>query len=113
MQWPLTSQLHGSVSQREHLVFRYGSNSSVPVCTFFFLLKVETVQTAEKFGGKNVRSPFRENADAAQGCQMVYIFSNQKSQFGLILVGLAMERVGNFLWPFGLFCCYLVCFMVI
>jgi hypothetical protein len=26
MQWPLTSQLHGSVSQREQLVFRYGSN---------------------------------------------------------------------------------------
>jgi hypothetical protein len=28
MQWPLTSQLHGSVSQREQLVFRYGSNST-------------------------------------------------------------------------------------
>jgi hypothetical protein len=27
MQWPLTSQSHGSVSQREQLVFRYGSNS--------------------------------------------------------------------------------------
>jgi hypothetical protein len=27
MQWPLTSQLHGSVSQREQLVFIYGSNS--------------------------------------------------------------------------------------
>jgi hypothetical protein len=26
MRWPLTSQLHGSVSQREQLVFRYGSN---------------------------------------------------------------------------------------
>jgi hypothetical protein len=28
MQWPLTSQFHGSVSQREQLVFRYGSNST-------------------------------------------------------------------------------------
>jgi hypothetical protein len=28
MQWPLTSQLHGSVSQREQLFFRYGSNST-------------------------------------------------------------------------------------
>jgi hypothetical protein len=27
MQWPLTSQSHGSVSQREQLVFHYGSNS--------------------------------------------------------------------------------------
>jgi hypothetical protein len=27
MQWPLTSRLHGSVSQREQLVFRYGTNS--------------------------------------------------------------------------------------
>jgi hypothetical protein len=31
MQWPLTSQLHGSVSQREQLVFRYGSNSTQKV----------------------------------------------------------------------------------
>jgi hypothetical protein len=28
MQWPLTSQSHGSVSQREQLVFHYGSNST-------------------------------------------------------------------------------------
>jgi hypothetical protein len=28
MQWPLTSQLHGSVSQREQLVFHYGSIST-------------------------------------------------------------------------------------
>jgi hypothetical protein len=28
MQWPLTSQLHGSVSQREQWVFCYGSNST-------------------------------------------------------------------------------------
>jgi hypothetical protein len=28
MQWPLTSQSHGSVSQREQLVFCYGSNST-------------------------------------------------------------------------------------
>jgi hypothetical protein len=30
MQWPLTSQSHGSFSQREQLVFRYGSNSKSP-----------------------------------------------------------------------------------
>jgi hypothetical protein len=29
-----------------------------------------------------------------QGCQMVYIFSNQKSQFGYVLEGLAMEDFG-------------------
>jgi hypothetical protein len=28
MQWPLTSQLHGSFSQREHLVICNGSNST-------------------------------------------------------------------------------------
>jgi hypothetical protein len=28
MQWPLTSQSHSSVSQREQLVFHYGSNST-------------------------------------------------------------------------------------
>jgi hypothetical protein len=28
MQWPLTSQLHGSVSEREQLFFCYGSNST-------------------------------------------------------------------------------------
>jgi hypothetical protein len=28
MQWPLTSQSHGSVSQREQLVFCSGSNST-------------------------------------------------------------------------------------
>jgi hypothetical protein len=28
MQWPPTSQLHGSVSQREQLVFHYGLNST-------------------------------------------------------------------------------------
>jgi hypothetical protein len=31
MQWPLTSQTHGSVSQREHLVFCYRLNS-MPIC---------------------------------------------------------------------------------
>jgi hypothetical protein len=29
MQWPLTSQSHGIVSQREQLVFCYGSNSTL------------------------------------------------------------------------------------
>jgi hypothetical protein len=28
IQWPLTSQLHRSVSQREQLFFCYGSNST-------------------------------------------------------------------------------------
>jgi hypothetical protein len=28
MQWPLTSQSHGSVSQKEQLVFHYRSNST-------------------------------------------------------------------------------------
>jgi hypothetical protein len=32
----------------------------------------------------------------AQGCQMIGIFSNQKSQFEYILEGLAMEGVGVF-----------------
>jgi hypothetical protein len=31
-----------------------------------------------------------------QGCQMEYIFSNQKSQFGYIWEGLAIEDVGIF-----------------
>jgi hypothetical protein len=46
-----------------------------------------------------------------QGCQMVYIFSNQKYQFGKILEGLRMSNVGtyvyfvpiwNILRPFGI-----------
>jgi hypothetical protein len=54
------------------------------------------------------------------------IFSNQKSRFGLILEGLAMDDVGMFyghlvyfmaiwyiLWLFGIFYGYLVYFMVI
>jgi hypothetical protein len=36
MQWPLTFQSHGSVSQREQLVFHYGSNSNS-----FCILKME------------------------------------------------------------------------
>jgi hypothetical protein len=32
MQWPLTSQSHGSDSQREQLVFHYVSNSMQPGC---------------------------------------------------------------------------------
>jgi hypothetical protein len=51
------------------------------------------------------------------------LFSNQKSQFGLILDGLAMENlgifcdhlvyftaIGNILWPFGIFGSNLVYF---
>jgi hypothetical protein len=34
--------------------------------------------------------------DAEQGCQMVYIFSNQKSKFGLIWKGFEMKKVGIF-----------------
>jgi hypothetical protein len=34
MQWPLTSQSHGSFSQRKQLVFHYGSNST-PYWTIF------------------------------------------------------------------------------
>jgi hypothetical protein len=44
---------------------------------------------------------------------MVYIFSNQKSQFGLILEGLAMEDVGIFYGRFGLFYCHLVYFTAV
>jgi hypothetical protein len=32
---------------------------------------------------------------AEQGCQMAYVFSNQKSRFGKILEGLPMEDVGK------------------
>jgi hypothetical protein len=38
MQWPLTSQSHGSVSQREQLVFCYGSNSTPSQQTSFNIL---------------------------------------------------------------------------
>jgi hypothetical protein len=51
------------------------------------------------------------------------LFSNQKSEFGYILVGLGMEKVGIFydyleyftaiwyiLWPFGIVCGHLVYF---
>jgi hypothetical protein len=33
--------------------------------------------------------------DTQQGCQMVYLFSNQKSRFGSILEGLGMEIAGH------------------
>jgi hypothetical protein len=36
MQWPLTSQSHGSVSQREQLVFSYGSNSTPKFSLYVF-----------------------------------------------------------------------------
>jgi hypothetical protein len=52
-----------------------------------------------------------------------FLFSNQKSQFGKVLEGLAMENlgiffdhlvyftaIGNILWPFGIFCGNLVYF---
>jgi hypothetical protein len=32
------------------------------------------------------------------------IFSNQKSQFGSILEGLGMEKVGKYFGPFGIYC---------
>jgi hypothetical protein len=37
MQWPLTSQLHGSVSEREQLVFCYGSNYTPSICPALYL----------------------------------------------------------------------------
>jgi hypothetical protein len=40
-----------------------------------------------------------------QSCQIVPIFSYQKSQFGYILEGLAMENAGIcIIWAFGIFC---------
>jgi hypothetical protein len=43
MQWPLTSQLHGSVSQREQLSFRYGSNSTpAKLDTIIEILELES-----------------------------------------------------------------------
>jgi hypothetical protein len=48
MQWPLTYQLHGSVSQREQLVFCYGSNSTPKrpvlklISSWEFLCKLRT-----------------------------------------------------------------------
>jgi hypothetical protein len=57
---------------------------------------------------------------------MVYVFSNQKYQFGFRLEGLSKENVGIFyghlvyliaiwyiLWPFGTFCGHLIHFVVI
>jgi hypothetical protein len=37
MQWPMTSQLNGSVSQREQLFFRCGSNSMSKTLVIFVL----------------------------------------------------------------------------
>jgi TRAP-type mannitol/chloroaromatic compound transport system permease small subunit len=53
-----------------------------------------------------------------QGCQMVGIFSNQKSQYEFILESLAMKDVNFFghsvyLLPFRIFCGLLVYFVVI
>jgi hypothetical protein len=42
MQWTLTSQWHGSVSQREQLVFCYGSNLC-PTNAFIFEENKETM----------------------------------------------------------------------
>jgi hypothetical protein len=47
MQWPLTSQSHGDVSQREQLVFRYGSNSTPKVLYFMELILL--LQMKKKF----------------------------------------------------------------
>jgi hypothetical protein len=70
-------------------------------------------------GSQTVLSTF---VTPRQGCQMVYVFSDQKSQFGKILEGLAFEDVdcmyGNlvyfmticelYFWLFGIFYGYLV-----
>jgi hypothetical protein len=39
MQWPLTSQSRGSLSQREQLVFHYGSNSTPKKMKIVFILQ--------------------------------------------------------------------------
>jgi hypothetical protein len=54
MQWPLTSQFHGSVSQREQLVFRYGSNSMPKFCSILALLKVRTLHIIHPRSGMRV-----------------------------------------------------------
>jgi hypothetical protein len=41
-------------------------------------------------------------ADANQGCQMVYIFLYEKSQFGYFLEGLEKENVATYI-SFGIF----------
>jgi hypothetical protein len=46
MQWPLTSQLHGSFSQNEQLVFCYGSNSTPK-----YIFKVCFPMHLDFFGG--------------------------------------------------------------
>jgi hypothetical protein len=48
MQWPLTSQLHGSVSQREQLVIRYGSNSTPLRCKKFTTPQLQSLLYFEK-----------------------------------------------------------------
>jgi hypothetical protein len=45
----------------------------------------------------------------SQGCQMIF-FSDQKSQFGSTLEGLANMSCIPILWPFGLFYCHLIYF---
>jgi hypothetical protein len=59
IQWPLTSELHGSVSQREQLVFRYGSNSTPNVNYFFNFQKTaksEQSPIGRKFASSYVKS---------------------------------------------------------
>jgi hypothetical protein len=43
-----------------------------------------------------------------QGCQMVYIFYDQKSQLAYVLEGLGMKNVGYILRPAGMICGRLV-----
>jgi hypothetical protein len=48
-----------------------------------------------------------------QGCQMVF-FSDRKSQFWFIFVGLGMKNLGTYiLWPFGIYCSHFVHLMAL
>jgi hypothetical protein len=58
----------------------------------YLLCKSDAATSSSKFS-----IAFSKNyLDAEQGCQMVYIFSNQKSKFGQFFVSLTMEDVGIF-----------------
>jgi hypothetical protein len=70
--------------------------------------------------GRNFRPLFTLNLDSNRGCQMVYIFSYQKSQFGYIYLGAPWNGkrwytyfmiIWNILQLFDILCKYLVYFM--
>jgi hypothetical protein len=49
MQWPLTSKAHGSFSQREQLVFGYGSNSMPKLFHYTFQRQTSRVDFVKLF----------------------------------------------------------------